>query len=320
MLFLSGGLALATLGQTQDSSPQRPWVINSTYTLTAAEKRTITIHLHEEDGQLTIDEKQTNFPDSSLSVKYDEVNFVEVLEFGYQDDLSGKKRIVRIGTSRTTYMALGRFFPQTVEVILPTEADADAVAEYVARKASVHLELIAGAWRVRKPFECPEAALPGCKDFKELLDHDDPDIADYFYSYSSREDERVYACFDSEESHFLMVKYSRHGKRGRIDFESFRNGQSNAVEPGKIDWSSGEFGEIIQLPTQKEGQKAQALGLIDSSSLSYHTRFANRMNTTTQYQLSIRWSTGRYTESWSGKNDKGKPFSETSSGICVKLN
>jgi hypothetical protein len=153
-------------------------VINSTYTVTLGEKETVTVHLHEEDGQLIIDEKRPNLVGSSArqSVKYDEVNFVEVPK--YWSDKNGK-RTVTIGTSRTRtgYSTYYMLPPHTVEVIVPTEEDANAVAEYVARKASVHLELIDHAWRVRKPFECPGAGQPGwhgCQGFKELLDHDDP--------------------------------------------------------------------------------------------------------------------------------------------------
>jgi hypothetical protein len=83
-----------------------------------------------------------------------------------------------------------------------------------------------------------------------------------------------------------------------------------------IDWSSGDSGAITE---ERQGQKPQTLGWIDSASLTYQNKFTNRMNTTTQYELTIRWSTGRYSESWSGKNDKGERFSNDSSGICVKL-
>jgi hypothetical protein len=117
-----------------------------------------------------------------------------------------------------------------------------------------------------------------------------------------------------------MIKYEHYpdDESGDIEFETFENGQSDTEKSHKINWSPHGFGEI--LPYQTHGKKPQSLGSIDSSSLSYHSEFTNRMNTTTQYELSIRWSTGRYTESWSGKDDKGKPFYDHSSGVCVKLN
>jgi hypothetical protein len=276
-------------------------------------RETITFRLHEEDGQLTIDKtKEANFLDSSVSLKYDEINFVEVVEFGAYHDLSGKKRTVQISISTpyTTYVGAA--------VILPTEADANAVAEYIARKSPLHLELIAGAWRVRKPFQCPEGDLPGCKDFKELLDHDDPEIAGYFYSTGG---EHVYACFENEGNGFLVVEYYGYpSELGRFSLKSFLNGQSNMVEFRKINWYSDGNGEITEIPYQAHGQKPQTLGFVDSSSLSYHTKFTNRWNKTLQYDVSIRWATGRFTENWSGKDDDGKPFNESSSGICVKLN
>jgi len=66
--------------------------------------------------------------------------------------------------------------------------------------------------------------------------------------------------------------------------------------------------------------RARALGSIDDSALSFATDFKNTWNDVTHYTLNIRWSTGRYTESFTGKDDKGAKFDEEYEGICAKLN
>jgi hypothetical protein len=301
-LLLSGGLALATFAQEQESSPPRPSVINSTYVVTIPVLGKVTHHLHEEDGQLSVDKKFASGGELSGSVKYEKVNYVWV----EGDSLAphAPKRTVKVDDSEG----------HSLIVTLPTETEAKAVAEYVVRKSPLPLELIAGVWRVRKPFQCPEASQPGCQDFKELLDHDDADIAGFFYERD--ENARVYACFSNEERGFFVVHYTHYGEFGVFTRAAFRNGQSDASDFHNIDWSLGDSGAITQ---PRQGQKPETLGSVDSSSLTYQTKFTNRMKTTTQYELSIRWSTGRYSESWSGKNDKGERFSNDSSGLCVKL-
>jgi hypothetical protein len=306
MLSLSCGLALATIAQTQESSPPRPSVINSTYVVTASSGETYGIRLQEEDGQLIINEKwlKHDWPESTESVKYEKVNYV--LIEGDSPASDAPKRTVQIEDSKGHYLI----------VTLPTEMDAKTVAEYVVRKSPLHLEFIAGAWRVRKPFECPEAGQPGCQDFKELLDHDDPDIGESFYERD--ENAHVYACFSNEEKRFFVVRYTHYhsGKLGAFSLVAFSNGQMTLTDFRLVDWSLGDTGSITE---KKQGQKPQTLGWIDSSSLTYQNKFINKMKTTTQHELSIRWSTGRYSESLSGKDDKGEQFNTDSSGICVKL-
>ncbi len=77
ILLLSGGLALATFAQEQESSPPRPSVINSTYEVTIP-IGTVTVHLREEDGQLKMHEKYPKGAAISESVEYEMVNYVGV--------------------------------------------------------------------------------------------------------------------------------------------------------------------------------------------------------------------------------------------------
>ena len=304
MLLLSSGLTIAVFAHTQEPLPPPPSVIGSTYVVNVSNTETHTIHLYEDNGQLVMDEKWANGNTDSRSVKYEKVNYVEVQPDSLRAD--ARKRNVIIEDAEGRYII----------VTLPGEMEAYELAQYVVTKASVPLELIAGAWRVRKSFDCPDAGQPGCKDFKELLDHDDPDIAGYFYTRDNNT--HVYACFSAEDTNFFVAEYSHVGKYGTFSLAAFRSGQSDRTDFGQIDWPLGDTGKITNAP-RKQGEKPQTLGWIDSSSLSYRTSFTNRLDTTTLYELNIRWSTARYTEAFSGKDDKGKRFRNELSGICVKL-
>lgn len=286
--------------------PPKPSVIGSTFIVTAPEG-TQSVHLYEEDGKLIAETKWRGQEDSfPQSVKCEKVNYVEIEADSFAPD--AKKNILYVEDSDGN----------SLKVILRTEAEASSLAEYVARKSAVYLELIADAWRVRKPFQCPEGSQPGCQDFKELLDHDDREIAGYFYSAPWKL-RNTYACFDSEERRFFVAQYTRpaHGKLGFFVLNLFKNGQSLDADVAKVDWSFREYGTIIK--TEKSGQKPKELGSIDPSSLYYHRDFTNSLNTTTHYALDIRWSTDRYTEKYSSKDEKGEPIISDASGICIKL-
>lgn len=295
------GLVLSTSSNGQESSPTRPSVINSTYATTDVFDGAITVHLHEEDGQLTKDEKSKDGEDSE-SVKYANVNYVGIGEDSLKPD--GKKRYVHIEASD------GNF----VGILFRTESAAKAVAEYVGRKSG--LEFIGDAWRVRKPFTCPDGGHLGCKSFKELLDHDDLDIVEYFYSHDS--ESHTYACFSGESEDFFVLLYSHLPltKAGDFRQESFHEGQSIGANIASIDWFGADLGQISTDKLElKPGQKPQVFGSINPSSLVFE-----RKSGTINYSLNVRWSTGRYSERFSEKGDKGKVTDGESSGVCSKLN
>jgi hypothetical protein len=290
--------------------PAKPSVINSTYVVEFPPGHRIpgfshlTQHSYEEDGKLMVDFKYKGGTQFSQLVEYRKVNYVEVMR-----GLRGDPPEVWISDSPEWLARL--------KVLVRTEEEAKELAEYVARKSALGLELIVGAWRVRKPFECPKGAGLGCQDFKELLDHNDADIVRYFYSRS--ESTHTYACFSDEESRFFIVDYSHYGHFGWFTQEVFEKGQSSGSGVvAEIDWLPTGFGTIREY--LKQGAKPQMLGTIDSASLSYQTKYPNRAGGTTGYTLSVRWATGRYTESFSSKDEKGKPWTFDNSGICVKLN
>jgi len=298
----------------QPSVMEQPSVIGSTYQITEKPFGLRTFYVHEEDGRLVVTIKQraewsnekSKQVESSVAIEYENVNYVRA-DSDLLDPQGGKRHLHVEGTDGAL-----------IVVTLRTEDEAQELAEYVARKSPLWLELIGGAWRVRKRFACPEAGGLACKDFKELLDHDDPDITEYFYSRD--ENAHTYACFSDEENRFFMVQYSHLMSFGTFAYEEFENQQSGRQEVEEIHWI-GDLGRITESRLEvKQGTKPQILGGTDSSSLSYQTKYTNRAGTRTQYSLSIRWATGRYTESFSAKGEKGKPLNFDRTGACVKLN
>jgi hypothetical protein len=303
LLTLLGSTAHCVLGQEHDESQlppgaklvdqSKPSVINSTYTIVDRFGNE-TLTLHEEGETLVLDREGK----PSVSVEYAKVKRIPVpiLPFCYI-----------FGESNVPIATLP----------MRSDTEARAVAEYIARRAG--LELVVDVWRVRKPFQCPEPAPIGCLDFRELLDHNDPEIVGYFY-HLDQANLQTFACFSSDEQRFFTLQYYvpyLQSSESRFFHKVFRNGQENSSTLVHLRWR-GDVGEITD-SLQRTG-KRQTLGWIDSSSLSFHDKFTNKQGSTTDYTLDIRWSTGRYSESYSWRDDKGKTAVTDSSGICVKLN
>jgi len=289
----------------QKASLGRPAIINTTYTITDEYEGSRTFHVYEENGRLAL-ETWNNGARSSKSVEYEKVNFVAV----------GVDLSVTVEGSDGSSLTL----------MLHNKHEAEELAEYVASKSAFHLEHIGWTWRIRWQFECPKVGGPGCRDFKKLVDDDDSEIAEYFYSQDKND--RTYACFAYKKSRFLIVQYDHFGEFGIFVYEEFENQQSGRYEAGQIRWVGGyEGGEWIgdsgRLIESSLGIKPDATpdarGTIDSASFLYQTKYPNKEDTTTQYSLSVRWATGRFTENFSGKDKKGKPWNFDWTGICVKL-
>lgn len=302
-LFVPSLLLLVEPCSAQDASLARPAIINSTYALTEPGLGPGTCHLYEDEGILTVDEKWKNGYQYSTSVRYEKVNFVSTGP-NPSDEITPPFVIIR--DSEGTWLTLTA---HSIE-------EAEQVAEYVARKSSFHLELIGRAWQLRRHFDCPEGGGVGCRDFEELLDHGDPEITDYFYS--EYETTHTYSCFNDAKSRFFIVQYTHVGESGMFDFLEFENHQSARHELASISWP-GNSGWISSLEV-KSGAKPQPRGAIDAVSLSYEANYTSREKTTTQYSLSIRWATGRYTESFSGKDKLGELWNYDTTGVCAKLN
>lgn len=300
---------------------QPPSVIGSTYpisypvTSAAVRARGVTsihktIHLYEDEDKLTMDVTWLDGPHTSQSIEYGKVNFVTQSK---TEDIEGD--VVDIEDDSNS-----------LSVPVRSLREANELAEYVARKSTQHLELIGDAWRIRKPFDCPEANQIGCRDFKELLDHDDADIVSAFYS---RDGNNIahYACFSDSSRRFFTIFYSthRHYRKSGFFFQHiFIEGQSNGTDFHDVEWSQvhDDYGTIFT-SSAKPGVKQSVrspVGHITQADLEYQTKYTNKSGTETWYSLTIRWSTRRYAETFSSKDEKGEPLNDDETGICVKLN
>src|SRR6266576_1751498 len=251
-----------------------------------------------------------SYPVASQAIAYGKVNLVTQSK---TEDIEGDVVDIEDGGN-------------SLSVPVRSLREAYELAEYVARKSPRHLELIGDAWRVRKPFDCPEANQIGCRDFKELLDHDDADIVSAFYSRDGKNIPN-YACFSDSSRRFFTMFYStpRHYRKTGFFFQQiFIEAQSNGTNFHDVEWSRAhdDYGTIFT-SSAKPGAKQPVrspVGHITQADLEYQTKYTNKSGTETGYSLSIRWSTGRYAESISFKDEKGKPSNDDETGICVKLN
>lgn len=308
-------LGLASLVQAQNEIV-KPSVIGTTFTVTVPYLGAETVNLQEDNGNLTVHTRwQQNGREDSHSVRYATINFVKVEAWPLLNKEA--KPVIIIEDLDGSHF----------EATLRTDTEAKELAAYVVHKSSAKLEFIGNAWRIRKPFTCPEGSQPGCQDFKELLDHDDAEIAKYYY-YRDRT-LRTYACFSDTERQFFVVEVFGTGNEvigGNLLRHVFKNGQPDGFSFDAIDWvGKGTAGTTFEgagtiIAVDNMGRRLQRIGSLDLSSLHLQQKYANRMNSTTQYTLNIRWSTGRYTESFSSKDYTGRPVDLDTSGICIKLN
>jgi len=289
-----------------------PSIIGSTYLISyavtsvamrARGMKTIrkTIHLYEDEEALTMDVTRPDGGKSSTSIEYEKVNFVRQIK-----EKQSEEETVDIESDGDSML-----------VPVRTEDDAQALARYVAQKSPLNIELIGDAWRVRKRFECAEAAQIGCRDFKELLDHNDADIVEAFYSRG--ESTSYHACFSDLSRRFFIIDYpifNKYAKYGIFFQYIFIDGQSNAANVAGMEWPRDDYATIVT--SSKQGR--QSVGFVTPSELTYQNKFTNKSGGETKYSLSIRWSTGRFAESFSGKDEKNKPWNGEETGICVKLN
>ena len=315
MLILFAAV-LTAMARTPQEAPRPPLVapainFNSVVYERVAGGKTIEIktHLYEEDGKLTMEQTWEDGDNRTKAIELSHVSFVgysvEKLPHGNGD------MHVEIWNALSNWMS----------VPVGTEEEGTSLAEAVAKKSALHLELIGGAWRIRKPFTCPESVAIACADFKELLDHEDADILDSFYSrpYSTYS---VSACFSSSMRRFFTVQhpmYNQFLKLGTFSQNIFIDGRSKAAHFAQVEWSQDDYATMYLYPlSAKLG--AKQVGYVTPSELTYQTKYTSKSNSETQYSLTISWFRGSYIESFSWKDENGKPLSTEDSGICVELN
>lgn len=207
----------------------------------------------------------------------------------------------------------------SAELGTPSLNNAKTLMNYIGERSG--LELIGTAWRKRKSFTCPENTQPGCGSFAELLAHNDPDIADAFYDDLSTSRTK-YVCFDSGGPYFFIIDFSHYstvfpGVEDDLSKASFKDGQNSDEERWQLKWFEPSATASIIL--KEKGKAEKTVGEIDSASLTIQTSFENKIRTTTTSLLRIRFSTGKFIESFSFNDRKGEPVDFENSGQCMRL-
>ena len=307
-------MVLTTTARTPQEAPRPPLVapainFNSVVYERVGGGKVIEIetHLYEEDGKLTMEQTWGDGDKRTNAIELSDVSFVTYSV----ETLPPNNGAMHVEIWDAHY--------NLMSVPVRTEEEGKSLAEAVAKKSPVHLDLIGGAWRIRKPFTCPESVAIACADFKELLDHEDADILDSFYSrpYSTYS---ASACFSSSMRRFFTVQHPMYNQfPGTFSQNIFIDGQSKAAHFAQVDWSPSDYATMYPYPlSAKLG--AKQVGYVTPSELTYQTEYTNKNNTETQYSLTISWFRGSYIERFSWKDENGKPLSTEDSGICVELN
>jgi hypothetical protein len=150
-----------------------------------------------------------------------------------------------------------------------------------------------------------------CSSFKQLLDAQDKDILKNLYFPSS------YVCFRPKDDAFLIFHIGAPGPKlwkkwekvdvGPVETQSgfpalteFREGVFYHEAIGMGDWT--RYNNLDTLPTftlRPNGGNTDGMAIvIGETEISVTYPFKNRNDETTQYELTIRRSTGRFSETF----------------------
>lgn len=168
-------------------------------------------------------------------------------------------------------------------------------------------------------FTCSEAATSrACTSFKQLLDAHDKDLVETFSTPTS------YVCFRPNEDAFLIFHVGAPEKDGWEKAED-NVGQTQGFKKtaGLTEYRDGVFYTDHSVreywrrfrPDEEPLFHSESKDLkitIDGTEISIDYPFTNQSNGTTQYSLTIRRSTGRFVETFTGD---AAPV--THSGTCL---
>jgi hypothetical protein len=164
-------------------------------------------------------------------------------------------------------------------------------------------------------FDCkklsPANQSQGCDSYNEMVVKADKDITDTFQSSSD-----VLVCFRPQEDTFLIVSYSvpdddqyhpSSTVKNKLEAEDFLS--FSRYKDGILDDSNSFFGTLVKfvnLTTFPASFRAKnndgSSGSIDSSEVSYNSEFKNLNNTKTSYNIQIRLSTLRFSETYTAED------------------
>jgi hypothetical protein len=172
--------------------------------------------------------------------------------------------------------------------------------------------------------------LDSCKSFTELLQNKDKDLLEAF-----KPDQNAFVCFRSEEDAFFVIGWQiasdfrkAPNKPGESSAELvaasmasytlYRNGVLSDWHAWFDYWKKWPFQSDADAHISAKNQK-QGNFNADASEVNVSFGFENRIGTTTKYSVSVRRSTGRFTETISAPDTKGGkevPFDRT--GRCLQ--
>ncbi len=182
-------------------------------------------------------------------------------------------------------------------------------------------------------FACPDTeAQQACKSYQELLKANDRGLPDG----------NAYICFRKSEDQFFIVTFSRPyfpkhwdkdlkelvpNETPRPGFgyaETYNNGVLDSTTMPTLNFSGqwqslypeSNFFSSDKINGKTLNEKDPNVGVtIEDAQVNIGYKYANRMEKTITYTLTIQRSTGRFSESFLGEGDKF-PFSE-GTGYCV---
>ncbi len=164
-------------------------------------------------------------------------------------------------------------------------------------------------------FDCTQLSAAnqsqGCDSYNEMVVKADKDITDTFQLSSD-----VLVCFRPQEDTFFIFSYSvpdddqyHHSTtvKNKLEADAFLS--FSRYKDGVLDDSNSFFGtwtKFVNLSTFPASFRAKnndgSYGSIDGSEVSYNSEFKNLNNTKTSYNIQIRLSTLRFSETFTAED------------------
>jgi hypothetical protein len=166
-----------------------------------------------------------------------------------------------------------------------------------------------------------------CGSFNEMVEGNDKDLLSAIQGF-----DHAFVCFRTDEDTFIVVSISTpytstfrksatdkslSTAYGRVRYKRYKDGVSDYIRFGPGSWVRSEG--ISDSFETKEGAPVSAF--MDDDELNISFKYANIVKTTSDYNLTIRRSTRRFTETVYVKETRpGKPdYKSTETGHCTEF-
>ena len=170
--------------------------------------------------------------------------------------------------------------------------------------------------------DCSQFSSPACPSFKEMVSKLDAEITDVIGGKTA---ETAFVCFRELEDVFLLISYTRPIDRlfsvsseptsstqfGFFNYRRVKNGVSEDRQSLSGRWRRTRFGSMSDVVF--EGNKHTSLSaFITDTEVMFSYSFKNLNSTTTQYGLTVRRSTLRFSETYEWFDAARKPGKRSS--------